>query len=266
MAASNASLRCGMTPPVAGECVVTTSRSHMCSYCGDSGVYGVPPPAPVAGERCEMCAIGGPCLVHTPPAPVARKEGNPHEHYMVAQVWQCEDCGMVDGETTPPAPGARKDGCGCQVSPSDAFYPEIDSSACKYADLLEDVRRCDAARLAPPAAVPHKCSNFPMVGICNAHEKEWGGVMRESTAAVPRDSMRFHRGASVPNPWSWKECGADDDSCNYGEHLEFVPASAVADAVRAALMYAVHGAQCEIRTNVCTCGLSDLRARSRDGG
>lgn len=53
-------------PPVAGECVVTTSRSHMCSYCGDSGVYGAPPPAPVARKEKHWSELPP----ETPPAAV----------------------------------------------------------------------------------------------------------------------------------------------------------------------------------------------------
>lgn len=148
----------------------------MCSYCGDSGVYGVPPPAPGARKEhvCTYACAANDCEKVVGPAPPgARKEGG-HSWITERHDWQvCERCGIVkrlDGENRP-CPGI------VQVTPREAtpaavpqvkddgiyeriggeFYeigdPEDCDACAKLDDLERDVPICYLHR------TPQRCGD-----------------------------------------------------------------------------------------------------------
>lgn len=166
---------------------------------------------------------------------------------------------------SPPAPGARKEGCGCVAvirTKWRAVAAEIDSSGCKCQpvqtgkverpsgnDSAVDVRTASEIPLQPDQSLP---------------------------AAVPQVKVVLHKRGTRGEGWescSWdedertKEC-IDFEGKPY-EHADFVPATAVADAVRAERKqicdWIMSG---DVKGDVCDNFkiVEGIRARSRDGG
>lgn len=124
--------------------------------------------------------------------------------------------------SSPPAPGARKEGCGCVAvirTKWRAVAAEIDSSGCKCQpvqtgkverpsgnDSAVDVRTASEIPLQPDQSLP---AAVPLVG-----------------------AVRIYKRRKASDPDSWYVCRITHSASDIREHADFVPATAVADAVR----------------------------------
>lgn len=254
----------------------------MCSYCGDSGVYGAPPPppAPVAGERAEYAKRLRKNYGLTLKDAMELLRVNDWDYYKAevtlippapgsdvncyGMVRFCHDCNVRHEGACPPAPGARKEGswgpdrapCGCVVIHSnEPGFAKIDMRTCKYSAI-------DVVSIG----------NTPPVRTPSGAESSILSVIHPPAAAPPLKVVLHKRGTRGEG---WESCSWDEDERTKEcidfegkpyEHADFVPATAVADAVRAEreacaeLAYQYGG----FRYGQSK-GADAIRARSRDG-